>query len=154
MVEETVVDLRKVAEETVSLLAPYAVSQGQEIELQADDAPVIVRGSEAFVEVALRNLVENALAYSGADTVVRVVVHDENSVSVWDAGRGVPSAMRDRVFSRFWRADRSVEDGAGLGLAIVSQIVEGHGGSVSLRDNPAGGSVFTVTFVPIASDFS
>jgi len=83
-----------------------------------------------------------------------VVVHDENSVSVWDAGRGVPSAMRDRVFSRFWRADRSVEDGAGLGLAIVSQIVEGHGGSVSLRDNPAGGSVFTVTFVPIASDFS
>ncbi len=154
MVEETVVDLRKVAEETVSLLAPYAVSQGQEIELQADDAPVIVRGSEAFVEVALRNLVENALAYSGAGTVVRVVVHDENSVSVWDAGRGVPSAMRDRVFSRFWRADRSVEDGAGLGLAIVSQIVEGHGGSVSLRDNPAGGSVFTVTFVPIASDFS
>lgn len=148
------VDLRKIAEDTVSALAPLAVRHGQEVELEAADEPVHVKGSGAFVEVALRNLVENALAYSVSGQKVRVVVHDGNSVSVWDKGRGISDEQKERIFSRFWRADRSVEDGAGLGLAIVAQIVEGHGGKILLRDNPAGGSVFTMTFVVFGSDFS
>lgn len=152
IVEGNLVDLRKVAEDIVSALAPYAVLQGQQIELEAPDEPVYVKGSEAFVEVALRNLVENALAYSAAGEKVRVIVHGGNSISVSDAGRGIPAEQKGRIFNRFWRADRSVEDGAGLGLAIVAQIVEGHGGAILLRDNPSGGSVFTMAFVAFVPD--
>lgn len=147
MVENTTVDLRRVATDVVSALAPYAISQGQQVELEAPKHSVDVVGSEAFVEVALRNLVENALAYSDVGMTVTVIVHDGVSVSVRDTGRGVSDAMKRRIFDRFWREDRSVEDGAGLGLAIVSQIVEAHGGTIRLKDNPGGGSVFTLTFV-------
>lgn len=147
MVDNSTVDLRQVATDVVSVLAPHAISKGQQVELEAPDHSVNVHGSEAFVEVALRNLVENALAYSDAGATVTVIVHDGVSVSVRDTGRGVSANMKNRIFDRFWRADRSVEDGAGLGLAIVSQIVEAHGGAVSLKDNPAGGSIFTMTFV-------
>lgn len=139
-------DLRQVAEDTVAALAPAAFAKGQEVELEAPDCPVTVRGNASFIGVAIRNLVENALSYSGDGARVTVRVAAEGSVSVIDTGPGIPADIKANVFARFWRADRTVEDGAGLGLSIVSQIVEGHGGKVQLSDNPEGGAVFTLTF--------
>ena len=58
---------------------------------------------------------------------------------------GVPEALRERVFERFWRADRR-STGAGLGLAIVRRVMELHGGQVVVTDAPGGGAHFTLRF--------
>ena len=67
--------------------------------------------------------------------------------TVTDTGIGIEPEALDHVFDRFWRADKvrsRAEGGAGLGLALASQIVERHGGSISVASEPGRGSTFTV----------
>ena len=68
---------------------------------------------------------------------------------VADRGSGVPRADRENIFKRFWRGAGEKKEGAGLGLAIVSEIMRAHRGSVSVADNPGGGALFTLSFPPV-----
>ena len=88
---------------------------------------------------AVRNLVDNAVKFSTGGAVEVVV--DGGSVTVHDAGPGVPEADRERIFERFHRleADRD-QPGSGLGLAIVRHVAEAHGGTVLVGDSPLGGA--------------
>ena len=66
-----------------------------------------------------------------------------------DTGNGIPQELRERIFEPFFRVDKSRSralGGVGLGLALVREIVRVHDGSISVRDNPAGGTVFEVIF--------
>jgi signal transduction histidine kinase len=139
-------DLNAVAEETVAALAPFALKRGQEIALEAPEGSLFVRGNSSFIAVALRNLIENALQYSPAGEAVTVKVERPGKISVLDRGCGIEKSRLGLVFDRFWRADRKVEDGAGLGLSIVQQIMVGHGGQVEAAQNPGGGTLFTLVF--------
>ena len=89
---------------------------------------------------------ENAVVHSPAGTEVLVGVNRDARVSVADRGPGIPSADRDRIFDRFWRGAGAHAGGAGLGLAIVNEIMKAHGGIVSVEDGSAGGAVFTLQF--------
>ena len=66
-----------------------------------------------------------------------------------DRGCGVPRKDRENIFKRFWRGTGEKKEGAGLGLAIVREIMRAHRGSVSVADNPGGGALFTLAFPPL-----
>lgn len=146
-------DLGEVAVDVASLLSPEALQQGKMIELDAPDEPVMVAGNASFLNVALRNLVENALnvtpSFSGASVTIRIAA--PGIMEVGDRGPGVPEDLRDKIFERFWRAAPTTENGSGLGLPIVRQIVDAHGGHIVVSDNPGGGALFTL-YLPGAPD--
>jgi signal transduction histidine kinase len=104
------------------------------------------------------NLLSNAIKYSpdgGAVTVDATRDGDAISVSVTDAGIGIPAEARERIFDRFYRVDSSETrtiGGTGLGLSLVREIVREHGGSVSVDSIDGRGSTFSVT-LPAAVAF-
>ena len=114
--------------------------------VQGDDAQV--HGDEKLLRRAVRNLLENARRYGGAeiDTSVHATAAGAE-LRVCDRGPGVPEAHRERIFEAFFRlpgqADR--EGGVGLGLALVRQIAQAHGGSVRCEPREGGGSCFVLS---------
>jgi signal transduction histidine kinase len=103
-------------------------------------APLDCRPNE--LRRAVRNLIENAIAYGKTADVRLCATPTEYEIKVDDQGPGIPEADHARVFEPFVRLEtsRSTETGGtGLGLTLVKAIVEGHGGSVSLENRPEGG---------------
>jgi signal transduction histidine kinase len=148
------VDLSAAAREVVAYLAPLALANGRSLAAQGAEHAVLVRGNRHAIEDAIRNLVENALAYAPANTEVVVAVEPAGKVSVLDRGPGIPVADRNHIFDRFWRGRDSRGPGSGLGLAIVREIMKAHHGSVEVGDNAGGGAAFTLAFQPIAEPAS
>jgi two-component system sensor histidine kinase SenX3 len=111
---------------------------------------LIVHGSDTQVATAVTNLVENAIAYSGDDTKVRITVREDDDwieIDVTDEGIGIAPHDVERVFERFYRADQARSrstGGTGLGLAIVKHIATNHGGRVAVTSTLGGGSTFTL----------
>ena len=135
------VALLVVAAEEASRLG--AVVSGQDLQ---------VKGDERLLRRALRNLLENARRYGGADVSVSVEPAPQSAapgavIKVCDRGPGVPEPYRERIFEPFFRlpghAER--EGGVGLGLALVRQIVLRHGGQVQCQPREGGGSCFVLT---------
>jgi len=143
------VDLNKVASSVVAAMAPWAIAQGTTIAFAGTEWPVNVKANAHALEDALRNLIENAVAHAPAGTEVTVTVDRAGRIGVADRGRGVPPKDRENIFKRFWRGAGEKKEGAGLGLAIVSEIMRAHRGSVSVADNPGGGALFTLSFPPL-----
>jgi PAS domain S-box-containing protein len=106
-----------------------------------------VRANPTIAEV-FENLVSNALKYGGPNSTIRIHVRDEDGrwrVSIADRGEGIADADKQKLFTRFERLRKEGVKGTGLGLAIAKRIVDLHGGSIWVEDNPGGGSVFCVT---------
>ncbi|CAH0239018.1 cell wall metabolism sensor histidine kinase WalK [Microbacterium sp. Bi128] len=104
-----------------------------------------VLGDPVALTQVVRNLLGNALLHAGPDVTVTVAVAqvaEGVEMIVADDGRGIPPALRDRVFDRFVTGDRRT--GTGLGLAIVRAIVLSHGGTVELVSEPGAGTRVTV----------
>ncbi|MEU0849750.1 HAMP domain-containing sensor histidine kinase [Streptomyces flaveolus] len=130
-----------------------AQAQGRAgVGVRAEDA-VAVAGSRGQLERVLANLLDNAQRH--ARSAVEVSVRRDGGVAVAavaDDGEGVPPADRERIFERFVRLDaaRSRDDGgAGLGLAIARDVAVRHGGTLTVRDAPAGGALFELR-LPVA----
>ena len=96
----------------------------------------------------LFNLIENALKYSNdsGEVIISAEKLDKTiKISVADRGMGIDDEEKDLVFGRFYRVDKASrprERRLGLGLSIVQSSVEAMGGSIELKDNPGGGSIF------------
>jgi signal transduction histidine kinase len=127
-------------------MAPWALARQRLIALQASEALVTVKGNRYAIGDAIRNLVENAVAHSPPAGEVTVATDANASVSVADHGPGIPSEHRKHIFERFWRGTGTGSPGAGLGLAIVAEIMKAHHGTVAFDDNPGGGMIFTLRF--------
>ena len=131
-----------VADETVR-------ASGKALEVEKDIAP----GVHANVDVGLmsrlvQNLVENACKYTPEGGRVRVsLAAAEGRLTLTVADNGIGIAKRDlpHIWERFWQADssRGVDKGSGLGLAMVKQIADAHGGALSVESEPGRGSTFT-----------
>ena len=145
--EETQVDLAAVARETVERLRLLRAAGDHELHLKLPKEPVIVLGEAESMGDALRNLIDNAVAYSPAGRPVEIEVTSEGAVEVRDRGPGIAPELRERIFERFWRARKSVGDGAGLGLSIVKDIIRRHRGAITVSDNPGGGTIFRLQFL-------
>jgi two-component system OmpR family sensor kinase len=145
--KRSAVDLNRLAQDAVHDAA--ATAPDRRISLQPT-ARAIVSGDADQLRQVLANLMRNALVHTPAGTPIEVTMgEDEHSVTlaVRDHGPGLPSASREKLFGRFWRAEGGRERGkagAGLGLAIAHGIVEAHGGEIAAEDAAGGGAVFVV----------
>lgn len=130
------VDLRRLAADLCAEAVPRARAAGIDLGFEADEAqPIATRGHPLLLREALANVIDNALRYAGRGAVVTVRARldsGEAVLEVEDDGPGIDPLDRERVFERFARATHE-GDGAGLGLAIVKEIVERHGGRVTLH---------------------
>lgn len=126
-----------IATHLVTRHAPRAIRAGRSLELEIDGALPILADAMA-VEGALLNLIDNALNASPVGTTVTIIAGPGPCLSVMDQGPGIPPAMAARMFDRHWQADRRQGRGAGLGLAIVAQTMQAHGGHVSVECRPDG----------------
>ena len=140
------VDLNDVASEIVAAMAPWALAKKKPIAFHGEDKPVAIKGNRYAIGDAIRNLVENAVAHTAPGCEVTVSTYANGSVSIADRGPGIPPEERNHVFERFWRGKGTNSSGAGLGLAIVAEIMRAHQGSISVDDNPGGGMVFILRF--------
>ena len=143
-------DLLAVAQDVVGDLAPAAIANGQELGLTIPDglATLPVAAREQDVWHMLRNLVENAIRHTPPGTTIEVRLAPPGTVEVRDDGPGIPEALHDQVFRRFWRSQRSDGSGAGLGLAIVQRVAQAGGGSVRLESKPGRGTAFLISLPP------
>ena len=137
-------------DEVLADLEPLA--QEKNIKLIGNCKDITMIGSDILIYRLVYNLVENAIKYNHSEGQVEVTAYRrEKSVylSVEDTGSGIPEELRERVFEPFFRVDKSRSrelGGVGLGLALVREIVRVHDGSITVRPNPSGGTIFDVTF--------
>lgn len=139
------IDLNDVVTEIGGDFAPLALASGKSIEFIDRGNPVIIRTNAFAVRSALGNLIENAIKHTPTGAAVRLRVTSVPSIEIMDSGRGISLEQRERVFERFWRGDTS-SGGAGLGLAIVDQIMKTLHGSVAVGEADGGGGLFTLIF--------
>jgi signal transduction histidine kinase len=131
--------------DVVGLAAEEASRVDAAVDAPAEGQALTVVADERLTRRALRNLLENARRYGGDDVSV-MVRRQANLVEmqVCDRGPGVPAELRERIFEPFYRLPGHAEKsgGVGLGLSLVKQIAERHGGSVRCEPRPGGGSCF------------
>lgn len=142
--------LDALVEEVLADLEPIA--QKKDITLTGNCEALTMTGSDILIYRLVYNLVENAIKYNHSDGNVTVTVakKDQNIIfSVADTGNGIPEALKNRIFEPFFRIDKSRSralGGVGLGLALVYEIVRVHNGNITVKDNPAGGTIFEIVF--------
>src|SRR6266540_2257567 len=145
--EREPVDLARIASDAVE--SARAIEPDRPIDLSVTGA-IDLMGDEGRLRQVLDNLLDNVRVHTPQGTPVQVKVeanHHEVLLSVADRGPGLPPEVADRVFERFYRGDPARSrgtGGAGLGLSIVSAIVEAHGGSVTAASPDGGGAAFEV----------
>ncbi len=131
-------DLRKIAVDVIAEITPQALEKKVEVMLDEGQA-AWVRGEPALLAVLLRNLIDNAIRYSPAETFVAVTIKRADGqvrLTVSDQGPGIPESERERVLSRFTRLGGSEAPGSGLGLSIALRIAQLHGAALVLQDGP------------------
>ena len=127
-----------------------ALAEGKNIRLIGKCKDITMTGSDILIYRLVYNLVENAIKYNHSGGQVTVTAdRKENHVylSVEDTGAGIPEELKERVFEPFFRVDKSRSrelGGVGLGLALVREIVRVHDGSITVKSNPSGGTIFEV----------
>lgn len=142
-------DLMALAREVVADMAPAVIAAGKEIAIErGSDKPTAARGDLGLAEIALRNLVDNAVRHSQPGSAIRVIV-DERRISVSNTGSDIPEEARKAMFARFWKQDRRAS-GSGLGLSIVDAVMTRLGGSVEVSSSN-GTATFALGFRPSAS---
>jgi signal transduction histidine kinase len=141
---QTRADLRTIAADVATELTPLAVARGRSIMFR-DAGAAVVSGHAEAIGRAFRNLVENAVSHTPG-TAVEVVAGPGGQCSVRDHGPGIPADRRGVVLERFRRLDKSRAEGAGLGLAIASTIMQLHGGRIQIDDAPGGGALVRLVF--------
>ena len=144
--DEIMVDA--LVDEVLADLDPLA--QEKNINLTGKCKNITMVGSDILIYRLVYNLVENAIKYNHSGGQVTVTAYRKEKhvyLSVEDTGNGIPEELRERVFEPFFRVDKSRSrelGGVGLGLALVREIVRVHDGSIAVRSNPSGGTVFDV----------
>lgn len=138
------VDLCELVHDVAGRLAEMARQAGCRIELH-DCRPVPGRWDRLRLEQVVHNLVTNAIKYGGGFVEILTHADREACIEVRDRGLGIGVEDRERIFQPYERLDSAAqEDGAGLGLYIVREIVQAHGGRIAVAGTRGQGSVFTV----------
>ena len=133
-------DLRQIAVTVVEAYGASAEDQGGSLQV-GEGGPVMIDGDQGLLTQLLANLLENGLVHAGPAPALTVSVrHDRVArIEVADNGPGIPPALREKVFERFYRIENSrTGDGNGLGLALARAITRLHGGEIWLEDASPG----------------
>lgn len=141
------VELTPLLQTVVADLAPLALRQDQDISLSP--AEVTLSGDKMLLEVLFRNLVDNAIRYSGAHSEIQVSVQENRNaikILVSDTGPAIPQETRERIFEQFYRGHSEKGDGAGLGMSICKDIATLHSATIELITRENGKNTFVVAF--------
>ncbi|MEO6185020.1 MAG: ATP-binding protein [Steroidobacteraceae bacterium] len=145
------VDMSAVIEATIETMQHAADAKAIRLSFEPGDEPSVVRGDPNRLQQVLWNLLTNAVKFTphGGQVAVKLTQTDRHAqVEVADSGEGIDAGFLPHIFDRFRQADASSarrHGGLGLGLSIVRQLVELHGGSVSARSaGPGAGTTFRV----------
>ncbi|MES1992679.1 MAG: ATP-binding protein [Pseudomonadota bacterium] len=135
------VDLKEIVAAEVADLAPGALAKNQELGLDAPDGSCVLQGRGDALAVMSRNLLDNAIRYTPQGGRIDVSIQDDGPhwlLVIEDNGPGIPEALRQRVWERFFRPPGLDEPGSGLGLSIVRQVLDLHRGKASLARGAEG----------------
>lgn len=119
--------------------------------IEMDFSQKTVKADRHFLKQVLYNLIDNAIKYVPQDRLIEILwTKEEHNVllTVKDQGEGISGKHKNRLFERFYRVDpsRQLIKGAGIGLSIVKQLIEKHGGTITVKSEPSEGSTFICTF--------
>ena len=155
--ERSTVDLIDIVQSAVAVVQPVIEAKHIQVVVDADPGLSTVFGDSSRLQQVIWNLLSNAVKFTPEGGVVRVRLRSAGGTAemiVSDSGEGIPPEFLPHVFEPFRQADASTtrtHAGLGLGMSIVRQIVEAHGGTVSADNNPDGpGAVFTVRLPIVA----
>jgi signal transduction histidine kinase/CheY-like chemotaxis protein len=144
--------LTETAEHAAAAAEPAARARGVRVERRLPEAPLIVLGDAQRLRQIVWHLLANAIKFSPRGGRVELSAEragDDVRLRVQDSGPGIDPQFLPRIFDRFTQADSSptrTAGGLGVGLALVRELVEMHGGRIEARNQPGGGAVFTLTF--------
>ena len=135
--ESTIVNLKETSQEVIKLLQSKADSLNVKLNLQSEN--VFMKANKNYINELLYNLIDNGIKYNKKSGSVDVNIYEENKfikIKVKDTGVGIAKEHQDRIFERFYRADKSRSKetgGTGLGLSIVKHITEIYDGTIELK---------------------
>lgn len=147
--DRTTLDVASVVAEATEEFVATATAAGIRLESHAPPG-LFVDGDRLAIRQALANLLANAIRLSPSGTIVRVTAGREVPwiwMAVTDEGPGIAPEDQDRVFQRFWRGEPGQHRTgvrSGLGLTIVRQVAEAHGGEIKLASEPGHGAAFAL----------
>ncbi|MCP5095961.1 MAG: cell wall metabolism sensor histidine kinase WalK, partial [Chloroflexi bacterium] len=150
------VDLRHLVEMVVVRMTPLADEQCVQLVSDTVHVPLFAQADSDRLQQAIGNLVDNGIRHAKVGGTVRITAVQERHVahiSIVDDGPGIPDTDIPHLFERFWRGDKSRtrnSGGSGLGLSIVKQIVDMHGGSIQVVSLNVSGTTFTIS-LPLAN---
>lgn len=133
------VDMRMVVSNALDATRALIAARAQHVTLNMSDAPLVVEGDADRLEQVVRNILDNATKYGGTGGAIAIALTREDAsvvIRVRDSGIGIEAGMLPRIFDLFAQADRSLAHsggGLGVGLTLVRQLVELHGGQVWAR---------------------
>src|SRR2546426_673552 len=132
--------------ELLQELGRTAVPEGVKVSVEANGGRRTVQGYYDPLRRALSNLLRNAAEAMGGRGAIEVRVTGDGrgmAITIADHGPGIPQELRQRVFEPYFTTKR---DGTGLGLALVRQTLEAHGGTITAGETPGGGATFSIVF--------
>jgi two-component system phosphate regulon sensor histidine kinase PhoR len=147
------IDISTLVKARLEVLEAAAGARGLSVASELADGCRIT-GVTALVDRVVDNLVGNAIKYSRPGDQIEVEVRrdeDRAILTVRDHGPGIPKESLGRIFDRFYRVPGSGSAGAGLGLALVKEVVDWHGGCMTIESEPGVGSTFSVS-LPVAQE--
>ena len=145
-------DLAYFIKELIAAMKPKIEEKGGEILFSPYLDEAWLELDELYIQGVLINLLDNAIKYGGSPPVVEISLRGDKKniyVDIKDNGTGIPDEYHEKVFERFFRVpsmDKHNVKGYGLGLSFASEVMKQHNGSISLSNNPEGGSTFTLIF--------
>jgi two-component system OmpR family sensor kinase len=139
------VDLVEICRNVAADMAPLAIAQGYDLSLETRLDHLIIQGDAGALQRVALNIVQNAIEHAGGKGNITIRIDRRSIIEVTDEGPGIPAAERERIFEPFHRLQPH-EHGAGLGLNLVKEIMQRHGGHVVVTDNPQGGACFRLCF--------
>ena len=120
----------------------------RKIESEVKDE-IMITGDKLLLQLAINNLLDNAIKYSGKDDVVLIKVfqkHRRLILQVIDEGKGISVRERERIFEKYFRGAQTQTKGTGLGLYLTREIAKQHHGNVSVTNNVPRGCIFEIKF--------
>ncbi len=144
-------DIKELVRKTALDIRPFLKTHRQELNYSYPPLLSKIRGDERWLQQVLLNLIHNASKNSGEGSSIAVDVHENEEalvVTVHDQGQGIADHEISHVFNEFYQSrdpSRDLSEGAGLGLTIVKNIIEKHGGRVYISSRPGGGTSVSFT---------
>ncbi|KKK72523.1 hypothetical protein LCGC14_2903010, partial [marine sediment metagenome] len=153
-IEKKKINMPQTLQKVVGQLKPQANKSGLELIVDTHDGASEINGNQKIIESMLINLIINSIKYTpvGGKIIIRTGATRGSHlllVSISDTGIGIPEKDLPHIFEDFYRAENVEQlekDGSGLGLSMVKQIVEVHGGTIDVKSEVGKGSVFMLTF--------